>query len=107
MPFDVNQKVKDPSPPSPVQPRLSLPLQIQDSANFFQLAQEKYAAIQQSKEDLRLPEQIQRSFSDLAASLRQAEEALVLPLLPTVQEIYTAEQRVSGTAGGQWNEEWE
>ena len=81
---------------------LSLPPQIQDSANFFQLAQEKYAAIQLGKEDLRLPGQIQRTFSDLAACLRQAEEVLVLPLLPTVQEIYTAEQRVSEATGG-WN----
>ena len=69
--------------------------QIQDSANFFQQAQEKYHVIQQNRASLTTPEGIRRSFSDFCSSLRDAEEVLILPQLPKVQNLYTAEQRVS------------
>ena len=68
--------------------------QIQDSANFFQRAQEKYEAIKESKKEFVSPEEIRTAFGDLVTSLRKAEEVLVLPRLPNIQEIYTAEQRV-------------
>jgi len=67
--------------------------QIQDSANYFQLAQEQYHEIHTNKEALRTPEQIRKAFDNLTGSLRQAEKVLVLPQLPTMQEIYAAEMR--------------
>ena len=73
----------------------TLPLtKIQDSANYFQLAQEQYHEIHTNKEALRTPEQIRKAFDNLTGSLRQAEKVLVLPQLPTMQEIYAAEMRV-------------
>lgn len=73
----------------------TIPLtKIQDSANYFQLAQEQYHEIHTNKEALRTPEQIRKAFDNLTGSLRQAEKVLVLPPLPTMQEIYAAEMRV-------------
>lgn len=73
----------------------TLPLtKIQDSANYFQLAQELYHEIHTNKEALRTPEQIRKAFDNLTGSLRQAEKVLVLPQLPSMQEIYAAEMRV-------------
>jgi hypothetical protein len=67
--------------------------QIQDSANFFQLARDKFAVIRQSGESLRTPDEIHQSFSGLCSSLRTAEEMLIVPQLPNVQDLYTAENR--------------
>ncbi|CAI8006054.1 Protein rogdi, partial [Geodia barretti] len=67
--------------------------QIQDSANFFQLARDKFGVIRQSGESLRTPDEIHQSFSGLCSSLRAAEEMLIVPQLPNVQDLYTAENR--------------
>ena len=72
----------------------SLRPKIQDSANYFQLAQEQYRDIQANREALCSPEQISKTFNKFMGSLRQAEEVLVLPRLPNMQEIYGAEMRV-------------
>ena len=72
--------------------------QIQDSANFFQLARDKFGVIRQSGESLRTPDEIHQSFSGLCSSLRAAEEMLIVPQLPNVQDLYTAENRVSSHA---------
>ena len=69
--------------------------QIQDSANFFQKARDKFHEIKQSKDSLRTPEEIQESFGGLCSSLRASEEMLIVPQLPNVWELYTAENRVS------------
>ena len=69
--------------------------QIQDSANFFQLARDKFHVIKLSGETLRSPDEIHQSFSSLCSSLRSAEEMLIVPQLPNVQDLYTAENRVS------------
>lgn len=75
-------------------PFLLSPSKIQDSANYFQLAQEQYHEIQTNREVLRSPEQIRKTFNKFMGTLRQAEEVLVLPQLPNMQEIYAAEMRV-------------
>ena len=70
-------------------------MQVQDSANYFQKAQEKYQSIKANQGILKTPTEIRRAFANLMLSLRQAEEVMVLPQHPNVQEIYKAEQRVS------------
>ena len=69
--------------------------QIQDSANFFQVARDKFGAIQRGGKNLQTPDEIHQSFSGLCSSLRAAEEMLIVPQLPNVQDLYTAENRVS------------
>ena len=72
--------------------------QIQDSANFFRQAREKFHVIKQNKDSLQTPEEIQQSFSGLCSCLRAAEEMLIMPQLPNVQDLYTAEQRVGSSS---------
>ena len=63
------------------------------------MAREKYEAIKEAKDVVKTPAEISQMFSDLAASLHLAEEVLVLPQLPRVQNIYAAERRVSEGEG--------
>ena len=64
------------------------------------MACEKYEVVKRSKDAVRAPAEVGQLFSDLAESLRQAEEVLVLPQLPTVQNIYAAERRVRERPAG-------
>ena len=68
--------------------------QIQDAANFFQQAQEKFHVLEQNSASLTTPEAIRRSFSEYCSTLGEAEKVLILPQLPNVQDLYTAEHRV-------------
>ncbi len=55
--------------------------------------------MKESTDRLTTPEAIRRAFSNFAMCLRKAEEVLVLPTFPIVQEIYKAEQRVRKLRG--------
>ncbi|KAL5477164.1 hypothetical protein EMCRGX_G023917 [Ephydatia muelleri] len=67
--------------------------QIQDCANYFQVAQKQFNDILQSSSAMNTPKQIQKAFGDFISTLRQAVEVLVVPQLPDVKEVYSAELR--------------
>ena len=69
-------------------------LQIQDCANHFQIAYQQLQFIQDTQQALKTPSQLSRAFYELNTNLRKAEEVLVVPRLPSMAEIYSAEQRV-------------
>lgn len=67
--------------------------QIQDSANYFMKARQKYSHLQYTKDTFRRPGQIRKAFEEVAEYLRQAEGIMVLPKPTSMQEIYTTKQR--------------
>ena len=69
-------------------------IQIQDCANHFQIAYQQLQFIQDTQQALKTPSQLSRAFYELNTNLRKAEEVLVVPRLPSMAEIYSAEQRV-------------
>lgn len=67
--------------------------QIQDSANHFEIAYQKLQTIIDNTDMLSSPLLLSQAFSELCGSLRSAQQVLVVPQLPSVAEIYSAELR--------------
>ncbi|XP_003387392.1 PREDICTED: protein rogdi homolog [Amphimedon queenslandica] len=67
--------------------------QIQNSANQFLLAQQKLSFIIQNRESLSTPLALCQALVELASNLQEAERVLVVPQLPSVSEIHSAELR--------------